>query len=77
MQIQPSLEQWKTKVTYCGWRDVPSTYILCELDRLIPDTVQEKLAAVANSKIVKIQSGHLAQLSCTEKVASVMFDEWV
>ena len=64
-------------MTYCGWRDVPSTYILCELDRLIPATVQEKLAGVASSKIVRIQSGHLAQLSCTEEVASIAFDEWL
>ena len=32
-----------SKQTYAVWKDIPSTYVLCELDRIIPATEQETM----------------------------------
>ncbi|KAH8203158.1 hypothetical protein TruAng_002679 [Truncatella angustata] len=74
IQVQPSLEQWKIPVSYCGWRDVPSIYVLCELDRLLPVSVQEMMAGLAGSKLVRLQAGHMAQLSMPDAVANVILE---
>ena len=62
-------------MTHAGWQDVPSTYILCELDRLIPAAFQETLAGVAGSKVVRLGAGHVPFLSRTEDVAKILIDE--
>ncbi|EXM15132.1 Alpha/beta hydrolase fold-1 [Fusarium oxysporum f. sp. vasinfectum] len=63
---------WATKVQYCGWREVPSVYIICEGDRILPVELQERFAGLAGSEIMKVDAGHMVQLSQTEKVASII-----
>ncbi|KAH8667035.1 Alpha/beta hydrolase fold-1 [Xylariales sp. PMI_506] len=75
MSVQPVLHHWKTKVTYCGWRDVPSTYIICEEDRLLPIPVQEMMATAAGSKVVRLAAGHMAHLSATETLGQIIVEE--
>lgn len=77
LQIEPSVKYWASTgpVTHAGWRDVPSTYILCELDRLLPAALQETLAGVAGSKVVRLEAGHYPFLSRTEDVAKIIIDE--
>jgi pimeloyl-ACP methyl ester carboxylesterase len=72
LQVQPALEHWKVPVPYCGWKDVPSTYIVCELDRLLPVHVQEKMSALASSEVVRLQAGHMVQLSQPDAVAKII-----
>ena len=38
-QTQPAAG-WGGTVTYCGWRDVPSVYLVCEGDHVIPPAMQ-------------------------------------
>ena len=70
MKHQPS--DWEGSVTFCGWREVPSVYIVCEQDRIIPRAIQEHLAGMAGSQIVSLDAGHMAQLSKTDEVARII-----
>ncbi|KAF5562854.1 hypothetical protein FNAPI_2961 [Fusarium napiforme] len=63
---------WAIKLQYCGWREVPSVYAICEGDRMLPVAIQEQFAGLARSEIVRIGAGHMAQLSQTEKVAETI-----
>ncbi|KAJ5197930.1 uncharacterized protein N7498_007047 [Penicillium cinerascens] len=72
-ELRPQPAQgWDDVVSYTGWKDVPSTYLICEEDKLLPATLQEKLAMLANSKIERCNGGHLAQLSQPQKVMEVI-----
>lgn len=74
LQHQPGRE-WDQVVRFCGWKEVPSVFILAEKDRLLPASVQEKVAALAGSKtIVRVDGGHMLQLSRTDEVASIVAD---
>ncbi|KAM0185796.1 hypothetical protein ACHAPA_011964 [Fusarium lateritium] len=71
LQHQP-LTGYATKLQYCGWRDVPSVYVICEGDKLLPTSLQETCAKQAGSEIVRVDGGHMVQLSQTEKVADII-----
>ena len=56
--------------TYAAFRDIPSTYVVCELDRIVPVGQQEGM--ISNAKEVepsafdvveRLQSGHEPNLS--------------
>ncbi|VUC21584.1 unnamed protein product [Clonostachys rosea] len=72
MDVQPLIETWKGTITYCGWKDVSSTYIICEEDRLLPIPVQEAMAAMAGSKVVRLACGHMGHISATDDLAEVI-----
>jgi hypothetical protein len=61
--VQPGPAVWNGQTkTYCGWREVPGLYILCEKDNTIPPAIQEQIASLAGSKpIVRIPTGHTPQ----------------
>ncbi|KAI6758449.1 hypothetical protein HG530_010689 [Fusarium avenaceum] len=71
LQHQP-FTGYSTKLQYCGWRDVPSVYIICEGDKLLPVSFQESGAKLAGSEIVRLDGGHMVQLSQTEKLADII-----
>lgn len=74
LQHQPGRE-WDQVVRFCGWKEVPSVFILAEKDRLLPASVQEKFAALAGSSaIIRVDAGHMLQLSRTEEVAKIIGD---
>ncbi|KAF4458934.1 FAD binding domain-containing [Fusarium albosuccineum] len=75
LQAQP-VTGWGTTLAYCGWREVPSVYIVCDGDQLLPAEFQENQAARAGSEIIRLAgAGHMAQLSQTEKVASLIAEQ--
>ncbi|KAM0542352.1 hypothetical protein ACHAPJ_012817 [Fusarium lateritium] len=63
---------WSTKLQYCGWREVPSVYVLCEEDKMLPVALQEQFAGLAGSEIIRLSSGHMLQLSHTDEVADII-----
>jgi pimeloyl-ACP methyl ester carboxylesterase len=66
-------ESWNSTTRYCGWRDIPSVYIIAEGDRLVPACVQEQFASTAGSKVIWIkEAGHFLQVSRTEEVATIV-----
>ncbi|KAJ5692705.1 hypothetical protein N7462_002128 [Penicillium macrosclerotiorum] len=71
MKTQPA-EGWDDVISYTGWKDVPSVYLICENDQLLPVPLQEQLAALANSRVERCSAGHLAQLSQPGRVIEVI-----
>ena len=71
LKPQPSTG-WAGMVSYCGWREVPSLYLVCEKDMLLPAELQMQFAALAGSEVVKCGAGHMVQLSMPEKVVEVV-----
>ena len=73
LRTQPATN-WDDTVTYCGWKEVPSVYLVCEKDACIPPALQLQLAETANSKVEKCAAGHMSMISMPEKVVEVVKD---
>ncbi|KAI9645958.1 hypothetical protein NHQ30_005395 [Ciborinia camelliae] len=71
LKCQPA-SGWDETITYAGWKDVSSVYLVCENDQCIPPPLQEQLAETAGSKIEKCAAGHMVMLSMPDKVAEVI-----
>jgi pimeloyl-ACP methyl ester carboxylesterase len=65
-------EGWEKPITYMGWRDIPSSYIVCEKDNLIPAPLQETLGQLAGSTLIRMDTGHFPQLSQPEELARII-----
>lgn len=53
------------------WRQVPSTYVLCERDRCVHPELQERLAARATN-VVRLDCGHAPLLSEAKTVVDIL-----
>jgi len=71
LEPQPA-EGWDGTTTYCGWEDVPSIYLLCERDALLPEAVQLEMARMTGSELVRCGAGHIPMLSMPGTVAEVV-----
>jgi pimeloyl-ACP methyl ester carboxylesterase len=71
MKAQP-MESWNGTTQYCGWQDVPSTFLICEKDQVLPIQYQLQCAEMAGSKIERCEAGHMVMLSKPEKVVEVI-----
>ncbi|GKZ23632.1 hypothetical protein AbraIFM66951_009910 [Aspergillus brasiliensis] len=71
LKSQPA-EGWNGAVSYAGWRDVPSVYLICEVDKALPAGLQEQLANLAGSQIERCSAGHMPQISQPSRVAEVI-----
>jgi pimeloyl-ACP methyl ester carboxylesterase len=68
---------WKvieSKSLYSAWQDIPTSYLLCRLDRMIPPSFQEKMIqAVLDSgtqiRVEEVQSSHSPFYSRPEQTA--------
>lgn len=58
-------------VTRTAWREVPSTYVVCDADAAIPPAAQELLAQRAGA-VVHLDSGHSPMLSQPAELAAVV-----
>ncbi|KAF9876840.1 hypothetical protein CkaCkLH20_05686 [Colletotrichum karsti] len=65
-------EGWGTPIEYAGWQEVPTDYIICESDEIIPAQMQETLASLAEAKVYRLDAGHMAQLSKTEELSQLI-----
>lgn len=63
-----------SKMTYPAWKDVPSTYLICEKDNAIPVERQEAMSSQKGGKftVVRCEEGHSPFLSRPELVARVI-----
>lgn len=71
LQPQPA-QGWDDKVSYTGWKDVPSVYLVCEGDNALPVPLQEQLATLAGSKVERCSAGHIPQVSQPARVVEVI-----
>jgi pimeloyl-ACP methyl ester carboxylesterase len=73
--MKPMPSKWDSIVTYCGWRGVPSVFVLATEDKMIPPEIQERLAGFsASEKVVRVEAGHMLQLSKPKEVAQIIAD---
>ncbi|RAL15206.1 alpha/beta hydrolase [Aspergillus homomorphus CBS 101889] len=70
LQSQPT-DGWDGAVSYAGWKEVPSVYLVCEGDRALPVPLQEQLAALAGSRVERCSAGHMPHVSQPQRVAGV------
>jgi pimeloyl-ACP methyl ester carboxylesterase len=57
--------------TAVAWRTIPSTYVVCTLDRAIPPELQRMFAARA-SEVVELESGHSPFASMPGRLADLL-----
>ena len=63
-----SLNAFKYPLQYAAWRDIPTTYLVCESDQCIPPQVQwGMLASIGGVKMAQLSSGHLPMISKTDE----------
>ena len=71
LQCQPGFG-WDETTTYCGWRDVPSVYLICKDDAILPEQFQLQLAQLGGCEVVECRAGHMVMLSAPHKVVEVV-----
>lgn len=69
---QPATYIESIHVSYCAWKDIPSVYLCCTQDRIIPLEVQHEIAAMAGARTESCEAGHMVILSQPERVVEVV-----
>ncbi|OQV01256.1 hypothetical protein CLAIMM_06644 [Cladophialophora immunda] len=65
-------------VTYTAFKDIPSSYILCEQDQVVPPALQEeyieniRIVAGRAADVHKLASNHVPNLTSTETLAKLI-----
>ncbi|MEU1517530.1 alpha/beta hydrolase [Streptomyces sp. NPDC005811] len=57
-----------------AWADVPTTYLVCDEDAVMPVFAQEAMATAAGARIRRIQSSHSPFLSRPEEFTGTLLD---
>lgn len=71
-QLAPqSMAAVKTPVSAVAWRDVPTTYVVCERDNAIPVPAQEMLAGRADN-VARLDASHSPFLSRPDEVVGII-----
>lgn len=71
-RLEPqSLPSFTQTVRSVAWRDIPSTYLICERDNAIPPFIQEQLAGRAGD-VRRVDSSHSPFLSMPEQVVELI-----
>jgi pimeloyl-ACP methyl ester carboxylesterase len=74
-----SLKAWQSELSCEAYRDVRSTYLICEADEAIPVKQQERMIKAVGEAdgedVVRVErcgSGHSPMLKCPERVVEVI-----
>jgi pimeloyl-ACP methyl ester carboxylesterase len=69
-----SVASFQRKQTYSAWKYIPTTYVICELDKAIPPAAQEGMASQEGGlfTIERINSSHSPFLSKPKETAEVI-----
>lgn len=71
LSCQPA-SGWDDVVDYVGWKNVPSTYLLCEQDALLDLEMQTQMAKWAGSEIERCNAGHCCMIGQPQRVMEVV-----
>jgi len=63
MSYQPASGWDDGKISYCGWRHIPSVYLCCEGDALLPPSVQHQIAEMIGAEVESCPASHMVVLS--------------
>ena len=66
-----------TPLKYPAWRHIPTTYLVCELDKCILLNTQRAMIASTNGivKTVQLPSGHMPMIRMPEKFVDILEGE--
>ncbi|WP_394840761.1 alpha/beta hydrolase [Pendulispora brunnea] len=71
-QLQPqALATFEQPLRRASWRDIPSTYIVCDRDEAIPPEIQKAMAAQA-SRVEHLDAGHSPFLSRPRELSELI-----
>jgi pimeloyl-ACP methyl ester carboxylesterase len=71
-RLEPqSMAAVKDPVTAVAWRDIPSTYVICDLDQAIPVPAQEMLSGRAGA-VHRLDASHSPFLSRPDEVVEII-----
>jgi len=68
-----SMASFNQPITVCAWKEIPSTYILCEHDNAIPLLAQQAMATRVQ-RTVTLATDHSPFLSAPQELAALLFD---
>lgn len=71
LSCQPS-SGWDDVVTFVGWKNVSSVYLLCEQDAILVPQMQSQMADMAGSEVERCSAGHCCMIGQPEKVVEVV-----
>ncbi len=66
-----SVSSFSAELTGTGWREIESTYVICDLDMAIPPDAQSAMSARAG-KVHRLASSHSPFLSMPDAVAGIV-----
>ena len=69
--VPQTVRSWVEPVEHAGWRDVLTTYLVCDKDQALPPVLQEQLAEHAGA-VQHLDSGHAPFLSMPHELAAVL-----
>ena len=69
---QPATYVGSIHISYCAWREIPSVYLCCTQDKMIPLDFQHQIAAMAGAETESCDAGHMVVLSRPDKVVEVV-----
>ena len=72
LSYQPASGWADTKITYCGWRHIPSIYLVCENDALLPPPFQRQCVELIGAETLSCTASHMVVLSQPEKVVEIV-----
>ena len=61
-----------TTVTAAGWRDIPSTYVICSNDRSLQPDAQRRWAAQRATESIELPYDHCPQISSPREIAELL-----
>jgi pimeloyl-ACP methyl ester carboxylesterase len=70
--VDQSLVSFAGRVTQAGWRTVPTSYIVSDLDRAIPPVMQLEMARASGAEVFHLDSGHSPFLSMPTRLADTV-----
>jgi pimeloyl-ACP methyl ester carboxylesterase len=73
-RLEPQrLANFAQVVRHAPWKSRPSSYVLCESDRAVLPTLQEKLAARC-SQTLRLPAGHFPLISQPDRVVEILLE---
>ena len=72
-QIRPqSVTPFNEPVPHPAWRHIPSTYVVCATDMVLPAEVQRNVFAPRATEMIELQASHSPFLSQPDAVANLL-----
>lgn len=65
---QPATYVESIYINYCAWKDIPSVYLCCTRDQMIPLGFQHHIAVMVGAETESCDAGHMVVLSQPERV---------